>query len=167
MIDKIPALKSQLIVLGLGEEKYQKLLLKAAKERPDNIAVFLKFDEQLAHLIEAGADIFLMPSRFEPCGLNQMYSLKYGTVPVVRRTGGLADTIVDFIRDPEKGNGFVFDAYESKAMLNALQNAVKAFQDQKTWKKIQKRGMRANFSWKAAAENYVKVYQKLEYKKKG
>ncbi len=166
VLDKIPALKSQMVVLGLGDEKYQKLLQKAAKDLPNNIAVFLKFDEQLAHLIEAGADIFLMPSRFEPCGLNQMYSLKYGTVPVVRRTGGLADTIVDFIQDPEKGNGFVFDAYESKAMLNALRNAVKAFQDQKTWKKIQKRGMRANFSWKAAAENYIKVYQKLENKKK-
>ena len=161
VMEKLPALKCQLVVLGLGDEKHHKLLKKAAKDLPKNIAVFLKFDEQLAHLIEAGADMFLMPSRFEPCGLNQMYSLKYGTVPVVRRTGGLADTIYDFVEDPEKGNGFVFEAYESRALLAALQNAVKAFQDQKTWKKIQKRGMKSNFSWNSAAENYVKVYQKL------
>lgn len=166
VIDKFAALNCRLVVLGLGEEKYHKLLQAAAKKFPDNIAVFLKFDEEMAHLIEAGADIFLMPSRFEPCGLNQMYSLKYGTVPVVRKTGGLADTIHDFVKYPDKGNGFVFENYESNAMLSALQNAIKAFQDQKTWKKIQKRGMRANFSWQSAAENYVKIYQKLENKKK-
>jgi starch synthase len=165
VIEKLPELKCQLVVLGMGDAKYHKLLEDSAKQLPKNIAVFLKFDEELAHQIEAGADIILMPSRFEPCGLNQMYSLKYGTVPVVRRTGGLADTILDFVQDPEKGNGFVFDAYESVAMLNALQNAIKAFQDQKTWKKIQKRGMKSNFSWTSAAENYVKVYQKLDVKK--
>ena len=166
VVDKFAALNCQLVVLGLGEEKYHKLLKAAAKKFPENIAVFLEFDEEMAHVIEAGADIFLMPSRFEPCGLNQMYSLKYGTVPVVRKTGGLADTIHDFVKYPDKGNGFVFEAYESNAMLSALQNAIKAFQDQKTWKKIQKRGMKANFSWLSAAENYVKVYQKLENKKK-
>ena len=154
-----------MVILGLGEEKYHKLLTKASKKLSKNLSALLMFDEKMAHLIEAGADIFLMPSRFEPCGLNQMYSLKYGTVPVVRRTGGLADTIIDFVQDPDKGNGFVFDNYESRDMLNSLQNAIKAFQDQKTWKKLQKRGMRANFSWNAAAENYVKVYQKLETRK--
>ncbi len=165
IIDKLPALKCQMVILGLGEEKYHKLLTKASKKLSKNLSALLMFDEKMAHLIEAGADIFLMPSRFEPCGLNQMYSLKYGTVPVVRRTGGLADTIIDFVQDPDKGNGFVFDNYESRDMLNSLQNAIKAFQDQKTWKKLQKRGMRANFSWNAAAENYVKVYQKLETRK--
>ena len=161
VIDKLMSLKCQLIVLGQGEEKYHRFFQDAAKRFPEQLAVFLTFDESLAHLIEAGADIFLMPSRFEPCGLNQMYSLKYGTVPVVRKTGGLADTVIDFVADPEKGNGFVFEAYDGNALLSALQNAFKAFQDAKTWRKIQKRGMKADFSWKTVAENYVKVYQKI------
>ena len=165
VLDKIVALNAQLVILGTGEEKYHSIFKKAAQKYPGRIAVFLKFDEELAHLIEAGSDLFLMPSRFEPCGLNQMYSLKYGTVPVVRKTGGLADTIVDFIKHPEKGNGFVFEAYESNELLSALQNALKTFQDQKIWKKIQKRGMKADFSWKSSAENYVKVYQKLVNRK--
>ena len=87
-------------------------------------------------------------------------------MPVVRKTGGLADTIIDFVQEPEKGNGFVFEAYESNAMLNAIQNAVKAFKDEKTWKKIQRRGMKADFSWQASAENYVKLYLKLDSKKR-
>lgn len=166
VIEKIVSLKVQLVILGTGAEEYHKFFKKAAKDHPKNVAAFLKFDEELAHLIEAGSDMFLMPSRFEPCGLNQMYSLRYGTVPIVRKTGGLADTIVDFVQEPDKGNGFVFEEYNSSAMLNALQNAVKAFSDSKNWAKIQKRGMKADFSWQHSAENYVKVYQKLESKKR-
>jgi starch synthase len=165
-IEKIVSLNVQLVLLGTGSDEYHKFFKKAAKDHPKNVAAFLKFDEELAHLIEAGSDMFLMPSKFEPCGLNQMYSLRYGTVPIVRKTGGLADTIVDFVQEPEKGNGFVFEEYTSKAMLNAIQNAVKAFGDNKNWLKIQKRGMKADFSWQHSAENYVKVYQKLESKKR-
>jgi starch synthase len=161
VVDKMMSLKCQLVVLGLGDEKYHRFFQDAVKRFPQQAAVFLMFDEELAHLVEGGSDIFLMPSRFEPCGLNQMYSLKYGTLPVVRKTGGLADTIIDFVSDPERGNGFVFGDYDSNAMLGAVQNAVKTFQDIKTWRKIQKRGMKADFSWKSSAENYVKVYQKL------
>ena len=166
VINKIISLKVQLVILGTGDDKYHKFFNKAAKSHPNNIAAFLKFDEELAHLIEAGSDMFLMPSRFEPCGLNQMYSLRYGTVPIVRKTGGLADTIVDFVQEPDKGNGFVFEEYNSNAMLNAMQNAVKAFQDQKNWNKIQRRGMKADFSWMQSADNYVKLYQKLENKRR-
>ncbi len=165
VLDKIISLQCQLVVLGTGDNKYHTFLKDAAKKFPKNVAAFLTFDEEMAHLIEAGSDIFLMPSLYEPCGLNQMYSLRYGTVPVVRNTGGLADTIVDFVNDPDKGNGFVFEAYESNAMLNAIENAIKTFKDEKSWKKIQKRGMKADFSWQSAAENYVKLYQKIDSKK--
>ncbi|NOY59799.1 MAG: glycogen synthase GlgA [Calditrichaeota bacterium] len=165
-IDKIIKLNVQLVVLGMGDSKYQKLFKDISKKHPQNVAVFLRFDEELAHLIEAGSDIFLMPSRYEPCGLNQMYSLKYGTVPVVRKTGGLADTIVDFIEDPNKGNGFSFEAYESGAMLQAIKKAVDTFKDQKTWQKLIKRGMRQDFSWHVAADKYVKLYSKLESNKR-
>ncbi|MBN1560745.1 glycogen synthase GlgA [candidate division KSB1 bacterium] len=166
VIDKIISLKVQLVLLGTGDEKYHKFFKKAAKTYADNIAVFLTFDEALAHLIEAGSDMFLMPSRFEPCGLNQMYSLRYGTVPIVRKTGGLADTITDFVQEPDKGNGFVFEEYNSSSMLTAIHHAVTAYQDQKNWSKIQRRGMKIDFSWTQSAENYVKVYQKLESKKR-
>lgn len=160
-IEKILSLKCQFVVLGMGEAKYHRFFEKAAERYPDQFAVSLTFDEELAHLIEAGSDIFLMPSRFEPCGLNQMYSLRYGTLPIVRKTGGLADTIIDFVGDPERGNGFVFEEYTGNAMLEALQNALKTFQDTKTWRKIQKRAMKADFSWQFSAENYGKIYQKM------
>lgn len=166
VIEKIISLKAQLVILGTGDKKYHKLFEKAAKSYPNNFAVFLKFDEELAHLIEAGSDMFLMPSRFEPCGLNQMYSLRYGTVPIVRKTGGLADTVVDFVQEPEKGNGFLFEEYHSNAMLNAVQNAVKAFHDRKNWNKIQRRGMKADFSWHNSAESYIKLYQKLDARRR-
>lgn len=166
VIDKIVKLKAQLVVLGMGESKYHKLFKEMSKKYPKNVAVFLRFDEELAHLIEAGSDIFLMPSRYEPCGLNQMYSLRYGTVPVVRKTGGLADTIVDFVEDPNKGNGFSFEAYESSAMLQAIKNAIDTFHDQKMWQKLIKRGMRQDFSWQTAADKYVKLYSKLESNKR-
>jgi starch synthase len=166
VLEKLITLNVQLVILGTGSEEYHKILKNAAKRFPDNIAVELKFDEELAHLIEAGSDMFLMPSRFEPCGLNQMYSLRYGTVPIVRKTGGLADTIIDFVKEPDKGNGFVFQEYSANAMLNALQNAIKAFNDRKNWNKIQRRGMKADYSWQNSAENYVKLYQKLESKKR-
>jgi len=165
-INTLMALNIQMVILGIGDEKYHKLLQDLAKKHPDKISVNLKFDDPLAHLIEAGSDMFLMPSKYEPCGLNQMYSLKYGTVPIVRKTGGLADTIVDFVQDPVNGNGFVFEAYESKALIKAVKNAVETFKQPKVWQKLMKKGMKQNFGWQVAADKYIKLYSKLDNPKR-
>ncbi len=165
-MDDLLALKVQMVILGTGEPKYHKLLEKLSKAHPQQVAVFLTFDDQLAHLIEAGSDMFLMPSRYEPCGLNQMYSLRYGTIPIVRKTGGLADTIIDYDADANHGNGFVFEKYDAKALKSAVSRAVKLFKDDKSWQKLIKRCMKLDFSWHAAADKYVKLYLKLENSKK-
>jgi len=154
------------VLLGTGNENYHILFREMEKIFPERVRAFLKFDNRLAHLIEAGADMFLMPSRYEPCGLNQMYSLKYGTVPVVRKTGGLADTIKDFNMYPLEGNGFVFEEYEADRLLDAIQRAILTYKDQATWKKIMKRGMQADFSWDSSAKKYVRIYEKALEKEK-
>ncbi|MBN1997539.1 glycogen synthase GlgA [candidate division KSB1 bacterium] len=155
----------QIVILGMGDEKYHEGFTKLAKKYPKNLAVFLKFDETLAHLIEAGSDMFLMPSLFEPCGLNQMYSLRYGTVPIVRNVGGLADTIIDYDTDTGKGNGFVFTDSDDRTLLETFKRAMEVYRDQGSWLKLLKRGMKADFSWKSTAEKFVKLYSKLEKKK--
>lgn len=149
------------VILGTGEEKYHELLTAEAEKYPGQLGVKIAFDNRLAHLIEAGADMFLMPSRYEPCGLNQMYSMKYGTVPVVRATGGLVDTVIPV--DPAKGTGtgFVFTEYSAEAFLEALNKAIKAYQDKKLWKKIMLNGMAQDFSWSASARAYLKLYEQL------
>jgi starch synthase len=121
----------------------------------------LTFDDDLAHWIEAASDMFLMPSQFEPCGLNQMYSLKYGTVPIVREVGGLADTVEDF--DPQTGNGtgFVFGEYKSKALMEAIVRAVETFGKKRIWTKIMKSGMRRDYSWERSAKKYAELFGKL------
>jgi len=162
IIEDIFKLNVRMVILGTGEKKYHTALSKLEKKYPSNLKVFLKFDEKLAHLIEAGSDMFLMPSRYEPSGLNQLYSLKYGTVPIVRKTGGLADSITDFVySDNEKGNGFTFSEYSSKELLEAITKAVECFKDEKAWKKIIKNGMKEDFSWNAVAKKYSKLYEKL------
>ena len=161
-IDQLMKLNVQLVILGTGSAEYQNMLEKLKEKYPENIAIAIKFDNTLAHLIEAGSDIFLMPSRYEPCGLNQMYSLRYGTVPVVRKTGGLADTVINYENDSNKGNGFVFEAYSSSEMVSAVKNAIEIFKDTKTWQKVVKRGMKQDFSWKSVAENYIKLYSRLD-----
>jgi starch synthase len=158
-IGDLMSMNLQMVILGTGDPKYHQLLEKLAKKYPDKLAVNIRFDNKLAHLIEAGADMFLMPSRYEPCGLNQMYSLKYGTVPVVRETGGLADTICNYDPKTGEGNGFTFKAYKSKDMVNTIKRAVKTFQDQETWTKIQKTGMTADYSWDLSAKKYMDLYQ--------
>jgi starch synthase len=122
--------------------------------------VRIGFDDGLAHLIEGGADIFLMPSRFEPCGLNQMYSLRYGTVPVVRATGGLFDTVHDVDEKSGRGTGFTFIEYTPSALLGALGRALELFENRPAWRRIQRAGMREDFSWDASAREYVKVYER-------
>ncbi len=164
-MDAIMKLGVQMVILGTGEEKYQEALKQLAAKYPEQLAVHFKFDEKAAHLIEGGADMFLMPSRFEPCGLNQMYSLKYGTVPIVRETGGLADTVENFDPESGKGTGFTFKDYSVDAMLEAIQRAIEAFRDKATWAKIQKAGMRKDFSWENSAKKYLKLYEKAKKKK--
>ena len=121
----------------------------------------IAFDNQLAHLIEAGADMFLMPSRYEPCGLNQIYSMKYGTIPVVRATGGLADTITPVNPKTGKGTGFLFEEYSPEAFLKAIHTALADFENQKLWPKIMQNAMSQDFSWKVSARAYLDLYNRL------
>ncbi|PLX30892.1 MAG: glycogen synthase GlgA [Ignavibacteria bacterium] len=158
-------LNIQLVVLGSGEKKYEDLFTKAAKKYKKKLGAHIGFDEELAHLIEAGSDMFLMPSKYEPCGLNQMYSLRYGTLPIVRATGGLADSVEDLDAKPKAGTGFVFDDYKGKQMLGAVKRAVKAFGDEKTWQAAMKRAMKKDNSWDASAKKYIELYKKLLKKK--
>lgn len=158
---QIMDLDVQLVLLGTGEKKYHKFFEDAELKYKDKFACYLGFDDMLAHLIEAGADMFLMPSKYEPCGLNQMYSLAYGTIPIVRRTGGLADTVKDYSIDEKNGNGFVFENYDSKDLLNAIEKAIALYKDKKSWEKLMKSGMKSDFSWLNSAKNYVSVYKKI------
>jgi len=164
-IDKIMKLDIFLILLGTGDEKYHNLFKQIKKEYPDKVGIKLGFDNSLAHKIEAGSDIFLMPSKYEPCGLNQLYSLKYGAIPVVRATGGLDDTIKNFKPKTGKGNGFKFTAYTSNALLLKLKEALKVYKTSKDWKKLVANAMQEDYSWMQSAKEYVKLYNKAQEKK--
>jgi starch synthase len=157
--DALMAIDASWIMLGSGEEHYEGLWKHLARLHPDRVSATIGFDERLAHQIEAGADLFLMPSRYEPCGLNQLYSLRYGTVPVVRATGGLADTVRDADAHGAAGTGFTFEGLEPGAMLEALDRALAAFRNPSRWKQIQQAGMREDHSWDPSAREYVKVYE--------
>ena len=146
------------VLLGTGAEKYHELFEELQQKYRDKFHAFLTFDNRLAHLIEAGADMFVMPSRYEPCGLNQLYSLKYGTVPIVRRTGGLADTVEDIDIERGTGTGFVFDDYTGEALLAAIDRALGAFALPSSWKKIMANGMNQDFSWSTSAAKYERLY---------
>lgn len=155
-------LNIHLVLLGTGEKKYHKFFEHAAAKHSSKFSCYLGFDDELAHLIEAGADMFLMPSKNEPCGLNQMYSLVYGTVPIVRETGGLADTVENFNEKSGNGNGFIFSKYNAADMLKEIKRAIKIFTDDpKTWGKIMKAGMKNNFTWLDSSKKYVDVYKKV------
>jgi starch synthase len=156
--DDILATGAALVILGTGQQEYHEFFGGLAEKHPDAVAAHLTFDNGLAHLIEAGSDMFLMPSRYEPCGLNQMYSLRYGTVPIVRATGGLADTVEDFDPTAGTGTGFVFEAYESAAMLEAVERAVAAYGDREAWEGLVSRGMALDYSWGASAGRYIDLY---------
>lgn len=148
-----------LVVLGTGDRKYEDLFRSLAAAYPARVGVKIAYDEAIAHQIEAGADIFLMPSRYEPCGLNQIYSLKYGTVPVVRATGGLDDTIEPFDLETGTGTGFKFEEYTGAALVHSLRRALQLYGDERIWKRIQLNGMAKDFSWTGAAAEYAKVYE--------
>jgi starch synthase len=159
-VPQVLKLPAQLVVLGSGTHEMEVAFAALAHEHPGQCAMRIGFDEPLAHRIEAGADIFVMPSRFEPCGLNQMYSLRYGTPPVVRATGGLADTVID-AADEKHGNGFVFGPPTSDALLQALRRAAAAWHDPKHWRQLQKQGMARDSNWAEAARQYADLYQRL------
>jgi starch synthase len=148
-----------LVALGTGEPQYEKLFKSLADKNPGRVGVKIGYDNSLAHKIEAGADLFLMPSRYEPCGLNQIYSLRYGTVPVVRATGGLDDTIQNYSAKSQQGTGFKFEEYEGDALLGSIRAALKAYRDPKVWHTIQANGMAKDYSWKASAAAYVTLYE--------
>jgi starch synthase len=164
--DQIFELDIQLVVLGTGDKLFEELFLELAKKYPKKLSVNMKFDDGLAHLIEAGSDMFMMPSRYEPCGLNQLYSLKYGTVPIVRETGGLADTIENCNPARNTGTGFVFKNYDSKELLNTIRFAVEVYKNKNVWAGLMKRGMEKDFSWGNSAAKYLELYEKAIQKKK-
>ncbi len=160
LADELPRLGATITLLGAGERRYEDLWLGLAARYPDRIGVRIGQDERLEHLIEGGADLFLMPSRFEPGGLNQMYSLRYGTVPLVRATGGLADTVRNFNPQSGTGTGFTFDEYSPQGLLGTLRWALGVFQDRETWTRIQVAGMQQDNSWDASARRYAEVYER-------
>jgi starch synthase len=151
----------QFVLLGSGEKKYQELFESMKKKHPKKVGVCFGFNNELAHLIEAGSDMFLMPSRYEPCGLNQIYSLRYGTIPIVRATGGLEDTIEDYDAATGNGTGFKFYRYEGRELLKAIERAISVYRNKTAWRKMMKQAMLKDFSWEASAKKYVNLYKNL------
>jgi len=152
----------QCIVLGAGQPEYHQALEQLQARFPDKLRVFLRYDDPLARRIYAGCDIFLMPSRFEPCGLGQMIAMRYGAIPLVHRTGGLADTVTDYHERPDKATGFVFAPFTVEAGLDGLRRALQVFGDRQAWSDLQMRGVKADFSWKASAKKYVELYRRAQ-----
>jgi starch synthase len=158
IMDRLVEQDMVLVILGKGEEYYERVLVEMANRHPAKVRVHVTYDPVMAHKIEAGSDIFLMPSRYQPAGLSQIYSLRYGTVPVVRATGGLDDTIDE--QPLGGGNGFKFWGYNSSALMDALQRALSTFRNKEEWTQMMKRGMTQDFSWDAPAKEYVRVYER-------
>ncbi|MBN2102761.1 glycogen synthase GlgA [bacterium] len=159
IFEEMLAIPVSFVLLGLGEKRFHEFFIKMAKKYPKQVSVHLKFDDLLAHRIIAGADLFLMPSLFEPCGLTQLYALKYGTVPVVFETGGLADTIKPFNGGSSEGNGYLFQKPISKALLKAIKQSLTHYRDAKIWRRVIRNGMKVDFSWEKSAEEYINLYQ--------
>jgi starch synthase len=159
-LPKIMSLRLQLVILGTGDEKYHKILTAAARSYPDRMRVLLQYDDKLAKNIYAGCELFLMPSRYEPCGLGQMIAFRYGAVPVVRKTGGLTDTVADYNPKTGRGTGFVFEKYSAPALVACLRRALQVYGDKERWTRLMQNGMKQDFSWERSAKEYVKVYRK-------
>lgn len=159
-IDEITKLNLQLVFLGTGDMKYHLLLQDVAKKMPRTLSLYLKFDNTLAHKIYAASDIFLMPSRYEPCGLGQMISLKYAAIPLVFKTGGLADTIEDYDLLTGEGNGFVFDSYSKSALVKEIKTALYFYQQKDIWNKLLSRAVAYDFSWDESAKKYRNLYKR-------
>jgi starch synthase len=165
IMDRLAREEMIVVALGSGDKVYEEMFLRLNKQFPQKIAVKVAYDNTLAHKIEAGSDMFLMPSRYEPCGLNQIYSLKYGTVPIVRATGGLDDTIEPWDARTGKGTGFKFTEYTGEALLATIKDALKAYRDQTTWQTLMRNGMGKDFSWNASAKEYVRTYERARQTK--
>ena len=148
------------IFLGTGDPRFERFLREWAARYPSRVAAHIGFDEPLAHLIEAGADMFLMPSRFEPCGLNQMYSLRYGTVPIVHAVGGLDDTVQPYTARASGANGFKFREPTPDALVRTMRQAVRVYHETPAWRSLMEEGMAADHSWETSAREYVKVYRR-------
>jgi starch synthase len=163
IIDRLAREEMIMVVLGSGDKLYEEMFVRLNKLFPNKIAAKVAFDNALAHKIEAGADMLLMPSRYEPCGLNQIYSLKYGTVPIVRATGGLDDTIDPWDARTGKGTGFKFLDYNGEALLATIKQALLAYQDPSSWQTLMRNGMSRDFSWSASAREYGKIYERAKH----
>ncbi len=164
LVDALPRIMAhgvQLVILGAGEERYHRALTAISGNYPDQMRVALAYDDLLAKRIYAGCDIFLMPSRYEPCGLGQMNALRYGAVPVVRKTGGLADTVAPYSTRTGRGTGFLFTEYTARALADGVSRAVALYADRQAWKGLVKNGMERDFSWTHSAQEYVKVYRRV------
>jgi starch synthase len=164
-LPEIMALGVQLVILGTGDEKYRKILHDVASRYRNKMRVLLQYNDTLAKNIYAGCDLFLMPSRYEPCGLGQMIALRYGAVPVVRKTGGLIDTVEEWNPRTGRGTGFLFQEYSAEALVACLRRAHAAYRDKKRWKALVQNGMKQDFSWEQSAKEYVKLYRKAMRKK--
>ena len=160
-MNEIIAMGVRVVILGGGSERYNRIFKSLIKKYPGRIHICHDFNDELAHKIEAGADMFVMPSRYEPCGLNQMYSIKYGTIPIVRATGGLDDAIVDYDENHAKSNGFKFYPATSEALLGAVKRALEVYRDKNEWIELMKRAMKYDFSWRRSAEKYLSLYRKI------
>ena len=159
--DAVLALPAQIAIVASGDKALERRLLALMAALPGRLASFIGFDETLAHYVEAGADAFVMPSRFEPSGLNQMYSLRYGTVPVVRKTGGLADTVQEYDPSTGEGTGFVFTGYHPAQFKAAIDRALALWPQRAQWRRLMRNGMRLDLSWKESARKYVEAYDLL------
>jgi starch synthase len=161
--DALAELDATWIVVGIGDPTYEAFLRDWAARYPSRVATHIGFDEGLAHLVEAGADIFLMPSKFEPCGLNQMYSLRYGTVPVVHAVGGLDDTVQPYTARARRANGFKFHEPTASAMTRSVRQAVRLFDNRTVWESLMRQGMAEDHSWETSAREYVRVYRRARH----
>ncbi len=166
ILDELFTLDVGFLLLGTGEQKYHDLFTEVARKYPQKAGIRIAYDDRLAHKIEAGADFFLMPSKYEPCGLNQIYSLRYGTIPIVRATGGLDDTIVNYDPVTGKGNGFKFVRYDAKEFLNQIKWAIGLYSKPEQWKRLLRNAMTADYSWQKSAHLYFQLYRKMWEKKR-
>jgi starch synthase len=160
ILPELLQLPIQVVILGSGEKEHERGLRELAKMYPDKLSVAIGYNEALAHQIEAGSDMFIMPSRYEPCGLNQIYSLRYGSVPIVSNTGGLADTVID-AADSRRGTGFHFEPASAPGLLAAIGRALDLYRQPKRWQSLVRRGMKKDFSWQHSARDYLDLYKRL------
>jgi starch synthase len=160
VFDDIMSFNVQFVVLGTGEEQYEQFFQSAHARYYGKVASVIRFDEQMARKIYAGADMFLMPSLSEPCGISQLIAMKYGTVPIVRAVGGLRDTVIQYDPQKDTGNGYLFQNYNAHEMAHTIYLACQTYKDNEKWTKLAKRAMKTNFSWDTAAQQYITVYER-------